>query len=393
MKLKKNILLYNSSEPLPEQGGMERVTDLLAKGLVSVGYNVILLCKYKNRLGKIYDSPTAIVYMADTENQKAFFIETIEKYNIDCVIDQAEGEIVGRYGIFRNRDELKSKVKLIAVQHSSARSILCNYHTAYDRVFNHTLIGMIKSLFYNKFYLNCKYLHSLYLVKCLYRDLNSNYDKIVVLSPAFIKDFCYFYCNANTNKLAAIPNFNTFDSCQSTIADKRVLFVGRLKNNVKGVDKLLRIWATVEPLSKDWRLDIVGDGDDRCALEEMAKILGLQRVSFHGFQDPSVFYKRSSIFCMTSIYEGFGMVLTEAMQHGIVPIAFNSYVSASDIIDNGINGFLVKPFDEVEYAQKLMALMTDKSKLNQMSQNAIEKASVFSKENIIEKWCNLLDAL
>lgn len=393
MATKKHILLYNSNEPLPQQGGMERVTDLLAKALLKAAYKVTLLCKYKNRLGKTYNAPTDILYLPEKGDNKHFLETLVAERNIYCIIDQTEGGIVGRFGIFRHRKDFKSKVKLIAVQHNSTRAILDNYSLAFAKDFTQMRWGTLKQLFYDNVYLRLKYCHSVYFTKVLYRDLNANYDRIVTLSSAFIEDFCYYYPHVDKIKLLAIPNFNTFESCEPTTAQKRVLFVGRLRNCVKGVDKLLRIWNMVESSFPDWSLDIVGDGKDRCVLELQASKLGLKHVMFHGFQNPALFYQRSRIFCMTSIYEGFGMVLTEAMQHGVVPMAFNSYSSVTDIIDDNVNGILVKPFDEKEYADKLIDLMSDEKKYTNMSHAAMVKSALFSKEIIVEKWSSLIESL
>lgn len=313
--------------------------------------------------------------------------------NIYCIIDQTEGDIVGRFGIFRHREDFKSKVKLIAVQHNSTRAILDNYNLAFAKDFTQTRWGTLKQFFYDNVFLKLKYYHSVCLTKRLYRDLNTNYDRIVTLSSSFIEDFCFYCPKADRIKLFTIPNFNTFESCELTTAQKHVLFVGRLRNCVKGVNKLLRIWNKVESSFADWQLDIVGDGEDRDVLEMQAQDLGLEHVTFHGFQNPAPFYQRSRIFCMTSIYEGFGMVLTEAMQHGVVPMAFNSYGSVTDIIDDDINGFLVKPFDEKEYADKLVVLMSNEDKYTKMSRAAMTKSVTFSKEIIVEKWCNLVENL
>lgn len=393
MATKKHILLYNSNEPLPQQGGMERVTDLLAKALLNAGYEVTLLCKYLNRLGKTYNAPTDILYLPKNDDNRQFLETLIIERNIYCIIDQTEGDIIGRFGIFKHREELKSKVKLIAVQHNSTRAILDNYNLVFAKDFTRTRWGILKQFFYDNVFLKLKYCHSVCLTKKLYEDLNTNYDRIVTLSSSFIEDFCYYYPKADKTKLLAIPNLNTFESCESTTAQKHVLFVGRLRNCAKGVDKLLRIWNKVEASFADWQLDIVGDGEDRDVLEIQAQDLGLKHVTFHGFQNPASFYQRSRIFCMTSIYEGFGMVLTEAMQHGVVPMAFNSYGSVTDIIDDNINGFLVKPFDEEEYADKLIALMSDEDKYMKMSHAAMTKSVTFSKDIIVEKWCNLIENL
>ncbi len=79
---------------------------------------------------------------------------------------------------------------------------------------------------------------------------------------------------------------------------------------------------------------------------------GIPNIRFVGYQDPLPYQLESSISCMTSLYEGWGMVLTEAMQCGAVPIAFNSFASVTDVIDHGRNGILVKPFSIKQYEKK-----------------------------------------
>ena len=143
--------------------------------------------------------------------------------------------------------------------------------------------------------------------------------------------------------------------------DNRVLFVGRLYSEVKGCDKLLRIWKEATKDIKDWHLDIVGDGRDKQNLIELAKELDIKNCSFHGYCDPQPFYEKAQIFCMTSIYEGFGMVLTEAMQHGVVPIAFNSYSSVHDIITDNKDGYIIPAFNEKVYAKSLRELINNKN--------------------------------
>lgn len=85
----------------------------------------------------------------------------------------------------------------------------------------------------------------------------------------------------------------------------------------------------------------------------MANDMGLKRITFHGFLDPVEFYKRSRCLLMTSNFEGFGMVLVEAMQYGCVPFAYNSFESLTDIIDNGYNGFIIPPFNTDKYVEYL----------------------------------------
>ena len=128
-------------------------------------------------------------------------------------------------------------------------------------------------------------------------------------------------------------------------------------------------------------------------LENLAKSLNLKRVNFVGATNPEEYYKKGSIFCMTSSYESFGMVLTEAMQFGCVPILFNSYATASEIVSNNNDGFLITPFDLDEYSLKLIELMNNKQLRNKMSDNAKSSVKKFSIENIGNLWIKLLNNL
>lgn len=386
-----NILIFNTNEPLPEQGGMERVTDLLAKELKKSGKDVILLYSVPNRLNKEYISPVPIYRLPKKYPQK-FFLDLIKKNNINLIIDQTEGGVVGPYGYFKKRPTELAKVFLLAVQHSSRRAVLSNITQIYGKT-GKGIAGNLAAKIYNQTVLRIRNLHFLWVARVVHRNLDKNYDRTIVLSQALIKDFNHYYPKADTNKIIAIPNPNTYEPDQHSCMKKRVLFVGRVKNNPKGVDKLLRIWSMVESEFPDWGLDIVGDGEDRATLEEFAKELKLRNIVFHGFQNPEPFYLKASIICMTSLYEGFPMVLNEAMVHGVVPIVFNSFGSAGDIVVDGECGFLIKPFDEKEFANKLSTLMNSEDTLSKMSRNAMSHSKMFSRDNIRNLWLKLFDSL
>ena len=94
---------------------------------------------------------------------------------------------------------------------------------------------------------------------------------------------------------------------------------------------------------------------------------------------------------MTSCAESFGMVLIEAMSFGVVPIAFNSYPTITDIIDNNVNGILVDKINVGIYAKSLSVLMENEVRRKDMARNAYEKSFVFSKEKIIPQWKAILN--
>ena len=141
----------------------------------------------------------------------------------------------------------------------------------------------------------------------------------------------------------------------------------------------------------DWKLKIVGDGEDLSKLKQMSKELNLKRVFFEGFQTPTDYYKNASLLCLTSAYEGFPLALCEAMTYGTVPVAFDSYVAAKDIIDNEIHGLLIPPFDTEIFAEKLSSLMSDKRRLATLSSGAKEKAYKYSIDVIGKEWIALFN--
>lgn len=116
---------------------------------------------------------------------------------------------------------------------------------------------------------------------------------------------------------------------------KEVLFVGRLLESNKKISKLLTIWKHIQ-LDKEfneWHLYIVGDGKDKSFYLDFTRNNNIPNVHFEGRRYPIPYYKRASIFAMTSAFEGFPMSIIEAQQNGVVPIVMDSFLSVHDIID------------------------------------------------------------
>ena len=134
----------------------------------------------------------------------------------------------------------------------------------------------------------------------------------------------------------------------------------------------------------------MGDGPKRQQLEAQSRKLGLRNIYFEGFQKPESYYEDASIFSLTSGYESFGLVLVESMAYGCVPMAFNSFETACDIIDNGINGKLIQPFDIEAYAQQMVWLMDNQEQRKEMAQKAIEKSKAFDIDAIGKLWYDLI---
>lgn len=394
-----NIIIYLPNEPLGKQGGMERATHQLACLLRDSGHNVSLLCQQKNRLGEPYAPPVPLIFIPEKLNKtgkREFINDLIRQSQTELIIDQTEGGIIGRYGFFKKRKQIKSdKVKLAAIQHNSQYTYLKYYNIIKKKPFDDSVSGRLKNFAYHDIYLKIKRLRACLLQKKLFRDLVLNYDQIITLSQGGIAEFKKIYSKAPSCKLTAIPNIipDLTPSAQPCRKERRCLFVGRLDNAAKGVDRLLRIWKILEKDLPEWHLNIVGNGQDADMLKEMAHKLNLKNISFEGFQDPVPYYERSSFLCLTSTFEGFGLVLAEAMQHGCVPLAFDSYPAVRDIILPGKTGELIQPFNEQEYAHKLASLASNPNNLAILAENARRHIQEFSPGKISIQWNDLIQHL
>ena len=177
--------------------------------------------------------------------------------------------------------------------------------------------------------------------------------------------------------------------------EKVVLIVSRLDEVQKRISLALRIWKLLNVAGKyrDWKLFIVGHGDYEKEYKFYVKKHGMDNVYFEGTQKPQKYYERASIFMLTSSHEGWGLTLTEAQQFGCVPLAFDTYKSLRDIIEDGTNGFILPDMDLKGYAEKMQCLMDSYELRRKMAAHAIEDSKRFLPEKVCEKWFNLLEDL
>jgi glycosyltransferase involved in cell wall biosynthesis len=135
----------------------------------------------------------------------------------------------------------------------------------------------------------------------------------------------------------------------------------------------------------------VGSGRDEMTLKKMAK--DIKSIDFVGYHHPQKYYETASILCLTSLFEGFPMAITEGMQFGCVPIAFGSFPAIYDMIESGYNGEIIKPFNKKEYAKRLKFLMTNDEYRNELSRKAIETVKQYDTSNIVLQWEKLFNQI
>ena len=219
-----------------------------------------------------------------------------------------------------------------------------------------------------------------------------NSQKFILLSPSFIPIARKFSRVKDKNKFLSIPNPISMPvSEEGVLKEKEMIYVGRIEYNQKRTDRVVDIWKELEPFYPDWKLSIVGDGDDREDLEKRIHKYGLKRVTITGFVNPIEYYKRASILLLTSDYEGFGLVVAEAMSYGVVPVVYNSFESAKDLITDGYNGILIKKaFSVFEFAWKVKELIDKPDYLDKLSRNGRAVSSKYSVAKIVNEWYKII---
>ncbi|MDN3448461.1 glycosyltransferase family 4 protein [Psychrobacter sp. APC 3281] len=225
------------------------------------------------------------------------------------------------------------------------------------------------------------------------RQLAARYcDSVVTLTE---RDKQYWLKGTRHNsQITAIANPCPFPVQENTKENntKIVLAIGRLTHQ-KGFDLLLESWFEINKLMSDWKLKIVGEGIDRQKLAEFIEQYELTNSVelVDSTNDVSKYYKEAEIFCLSSRFEGFGMVLIEALAFGLPIVSFDCEVGPAEILED-TGSILVPPNDISELALSLIDLMQDDERRKIISIKSKEKAKLYQPEVIMSQWVNLLES-
>lgn len=189
------------------------------------------------------------------------------------------------------------------------------------------------------------------------------------------------------NPLSFIPNSH------SDCSRKQVIAVGRYMPQ-KGFDRLISAWKIVSERHPDWILRIYGDGM-REKLQKQIDTLEISKTCIleHSVRNVIDKYCESSIFVLSSRFEGFGMVITEAMVCGVPPIAFTCPCGPRDIIENNIDGILVENGDITGLADKICFLIENETVRKEMGIRARHDVERFRIEKIALQWKSLFESV
>lgn len=390
-----NICIVTPGQFNPFVGGIDSVCSCLSQELLRLGHTVVCCYLWKS-VGEVTHNGIQLSFPDNKEIESndniSFLYNVLQEYQIDILWNHSF--LFGQHRVCV-KAKLNTNVKLVHTYHTDPQAGLKQMRDNVER---------INSAGYS-FSILCKQVMSLLkypighrirknYISARLKSIYNESDAYVLLSECFKKNFISISGIRDTSKLFAITNpvAPITDKLPSISKKNQILFVGRL-NWQKRLDRILKIWRNLYRDYPDWSLFVVGDGPDRDLYESISKRLNLDNINFVGTQSSEFYYAESKILCMASSYEGFGLTLIEAMAHGCVPIAYDSYEALGDIIGNEKNGFAIPAFDQKEYSRKLCMLMDNENLRYQMSLNGANVVKAHDVKVVVNLWIELFSSL
>lgn len=373
-----NILFFLGYFNSPLRGGIERVCYNLAEGFKARGNHCFCICTEDDRVDCYDMTCTFIKDESKLQNAQQILKKFVDEYRIDIVILPHPNE----YIMLKIVSVLKGIVPIIGHYHNTPVGLHERIkYISTPKLANNRLIK--RAIFYINKLRNIK--QNRFMITVL--------DKLVMLSPSYIPELLSLV-KCDPNKLTSISNpFIPVTNVCINEKENVILYVGRITEVHKRISSLLSIWSIVSKELINWKFVIVGGGAELDKWKKKAQDLGLQRISFLGYQDPNEYYRIASIFIMTSNYEGFPMTVVESMQYGCVPFAFNTFSAINEMLENGKSGYIIEPYNETKYCQLLINVANNSNLLKEMMRSAIDKAVDYNVDKIVNEWdilCNTL---
>lgn len=350
-------------------GGAERVAALWSSGFVSYGHEVLVVTQ--NDLSsntyeispkvKVFPivSPVWMRYLCKMIRNKSLINKLyvkklkkiLEEYNVDVCIG-----VMGSY-LF----------DLISFASEMGIDLIQTYHGAFElpsSASKQRRADLIKEINLGKL--------------ILYNTVLSKADKKVI--------------GNKMHNVVVLPNPLTFMPFEGNLKKQKIILAcGRLDVwEVKGFDLLLEAWGKIAHCYPSWKLQIAGTGDKkskRILLKIVEKYNIQGQVEFTGFVNDVVnLYRNAEIFVLSSRYEGFGMVLIEAMSQGCACVAADFKGRQKEIIEHDGQGIICEANDVLALTNSIQKFIEDEDYRKKCQENAIERSKDFSIENIMLRW-------
>lgn len=388
-----NIMFLFYKPIIPNAGGVQRVTYALTKELQKRGHNVIFVSNTDKEDIVNYDF-VAPQYHLELNERNEQDIENelktlIRQNNITHVICQT----LDKAYLFKY---IPSDVKKIAVCHVQPFSFM---GISRKRIWN-TNAQNFRQLLFKTASLISPGIHESFFYKFekqALEDSNKYADKICFISERFYPRIKKYLPDLPQEKFVAINNPNTYDVSDIELPkDKEniILWVGRVENAQKNAIDFIRMWQYLSPRAKGWRAIMVGDGNDLAYIKDYVMKNKIEHIEFTGRRsDIETFYRKAKYIAVTSYGESWGLVLTEAMSYGCVPVVYDTYETLHDIVDDKKNGYIIPNISYKSMADCLYNCMQEEDEFNKLSIVANNEAQKFSLGSTVDKWENLLRSI
>lgn len=378
------VLFVIESSFNPLGGGVQRITYSLGKYFHENGYQVSYLSLQSK--GHLEEIQYGELYHVDASGgakpkvNKRFIRNTLIRINPDIVINQYPYNFDLSKVLFEEKQRIG--YHLLGCLRRSLFSFKNNIRDKIEEKIDNKLLRRIATTS-----LGIKFVHMYHYLKHS-RDLKrilDHHDYFVLESPTYESELQYFVKSYDPKLIHAVPN--SIPKVQDLKQKEKILlYVGRLNITQKRADLLVKLWKQLQPRLPGWKFVIVGDGEYRETLLNEIETHKLPSIESVGYADPAPYYEKASVLVMTSAYEGFPNVLLEAQSYGVVPVIFNSYSAAPWAAEDGVNAFLLEPFDVGGMADRVEQLAKSPEKLSCMMEDARSNASRFTIERVGKQW-------
>ncbi len=364
-------------------GGIEKSVAALANMLVEK-YEVEIACTYKLFEKSVFpvDERVKIKYLTDVKPNKEELKKALKQKKFFSFLKE------GAYAAKVLRQRKRTMVKYIKNCDSdviiATRDIFDEWLGQYGKE-KVVKIGWE----HNHYHGNFKYATNI-------TNSNKYLDYLVLVSDSLKNFYAKELVHVESKcKVLYIPNvIDGIPEKRAPLKEKRLVSVGRLSPE-KGFMDLLKMFVLLHKEYPDWRLDIVGDGVEKEKLSNFIHDHELgDVVKLHGFQDKDYIndlLHKSSIYLLTSFTESFGIVLIEAMSHGVPCIAFDSAEGARELIQSGKNGYLIKNRSYEAFLKKVKDLIEkrdERKKIGDVSRDGVKQ---YTCEVVKEQWFKLIE--
>lgn len=366
-------------------GGMERVTIVKANALAEIDGNEVFVIVTDNKVGPQVLELSPKVKLIDLDInyynhdwERPYFVDLLVSLSkrfphykkLKEVLEKIKPDVVISVG--------KSEKQLVPIMRNRTWKIVREFHS--ERGYR---LRFAKNTFQRLIAKLLNFMEFTIMPKMW------KWDKIVLLTHEDQERYWQGW-----NNVAVIPNPTFFISDKmSDLSAKVVISLGRISPE-KNLTSMVNSFRLVVDRHPDWSLHIYGGGDVK-DLENLIKQQGLENhVLLKGpTNEVQSVFLRSSVFVLSSLYEGLPLVLTEAMECGVPVVSYQCPCGPKDIVTDGIDGFLVPVNDEKGMAERICCLIEDDELRMKMGIAAKEKAKKYRVECIIEQWMDLFEEI